>query len=325
MTIVHCKRDSFDVYIGRPATPTNQHWGNPFTNRPGTKAAIIVDDPIQAFRLWLRGEAYFDLEPARRTWMLDHIGALHGKVLGCWCAPKPCHGDILEELLQEWVAESINGAGELDDDDLSLSVPLADALLPQLEADDDLFAHVRPASPRTSRIVCAVCEMLATVPTDAPARLCAYCATDLDASATTCTEALTGIQSACEAALNAYTAVEQALTPDIAARWERLCTARVAARNGLDGALLARCPVGGPVDALRARQAAAVVAWERVQRQVAKTLADTGNPLIVVLTAERTYHEHLQRLKGQRLRWERALGEVEAARSAALVVAGETM
>jgi uncharacterized UPF0160 family protein len=81
--------------------------------------------------------------------------------------------------------------------------------------------------------------------------------------------------------------------------------------------------VGGPIDALRARQTAALSAWEKVQRQIAKTLADTGNPLIVVLTAERTYHEHLQRLEGQRLRWERALGEVEAARSAALVVAGE--
>jgi hypothetical protein len=188
---------------------------------------------------------------------------------------------------------------------------------------DDLFAHIRTTPHCTSRIVCAVCGLPATVLIGAPARLCAYCAADLDASATTCTEALAGIQGACEAALNAYTAVEQALTPSVATRWERLCTARVAARNGLDGALLVRCPVGGPIDALRARQAAAVVAWEKVQRQVTKTLADTGNPLIVVLTAERTYHEHLQRLEGQRLRWERALGEVEAARSAALVVAGE--
>jgi hypothetical protein len=195
----------------------------------------------------------------------------------------------------------------------------ADIILDQ----DDLFVHIRTAPYCTARVVCAVCGLPATVPIDAPARLCAYCATDLDASAATCTEALTGIQSACEAALNAYTAVEQALTPDVAARWERLCTARVAARNGLDGALLARCPIGGPIDALRARQTAALAAWEKVQRQIAKTLADTGNPLIVVLTAERTYHEHLQRLKKQRLRWERALGEVEAARSAALVVAGE--
>ncbi len=23
---------------------------------------------------------------------------IKGKVLGCWCAPKPCHGDVLAEL-----------------------------------------------------------------------------------------------------------------------------------------------------------------------------------------------------------------------------------
>jgi hypothetical protein len=26
---------------------------------------------------------------------------LKGKVLGCWCKPMPCHGDILLQLLKE--------------------------------------------------------------------------------------------------------------------------------------------------------------------------------------------------------------------------------
>ena len=30
--------------------------------------------------------------------LLGRIGELRGKVLGCWCHPLPCHGDILCEL-----------------------------------------------------------------------------------------------------------------------------------------------------------------------------------------------------------------------------------
>ena len=26
---------------------------------------------------------------------------LRGKTLGCWCAPKPCHGDVLLEIANE--------------------------------------------------------------------------------------------------------------------------------------------------------------------------------------------------------------------------------
>ncbi len=29
------------------------------------------------------------------------IKALHGKTLACWCAPKPCHGDVLAKIAAE--------------------------------------------------------------------------------------------------------------------------------------------------------------------------------------------------------------------------------
>lgn len=47
---------------------------------------------------------------------------------------------------------------------------------------DDLFAAParRPAVKRTARITCRVCECSATVPIDAPAKLCTLCAEDLD-------------------------------------------------------------------------------------------------------------------------------------------------
>lgn len=75
--VVHCRKDSYDVYIGRPSK-----WGNPFAD--GTKKENI--------------ERY-------RDYVLDgplvgEIEELRGKTLGCWCRPGRCHGDVLIELLK---------------------------------------------------------------------------------------------------------------------------------------------------------------------------------------------------------------------------------
>lgn len=81
--VVHCKREPFDVYIGRPGK-----WGNPFTlTVEGDRATVIAK-----YRGWLALEMELGrLDPHE----------LRGKVLGCWCAPKACHGDVLLELANE--------------------------------------------------------------------------------------------------------------------------------------------------------------------------------------------------------------------------------
>jgi hypothetical protein len=30
----------------------------------------------------------------------EHLSELQDKVLGCWCSPKACHGDVLVELVE---------------------------------------------------------------------------------------------------------------------------------------------------------------------------------------------------------------------------------
>jgi hypothetical protein len=40
------------------------------------------------YRAWLMGNPE----------LLMRLPELKGKVLGCWCAPEACHGDILSEL-----------------------------------------------------------------------------------------------------------------------------------------------------------------------------------------------------------------------------------
>ncbi len=88
--VVHCKKAKFDVYIGRPSK-----WGNPFTHIKDrfTKAAFIVSDretAISSYRKWItEGDGKH---------LLKDLHELRGKVLGCWCSPKSCHGDVLSEL-----------------------------------------------------------------------------------------------------------------------------------------------------------------------------------------------------------------------------------
>jgi len=79
LRVVHCKRAPYDVYIGRPSK-----WGNPFIiGRDGTRAQVIAE-----YRAWLLKQ------PA----LLASLAELDGRVLGCWCAPQACHGDVLIEL-----------------------------------------------------------------------------------------------------------------------------------------------------------------------------------------------------------------------------------
>lgn len=39
-------------------------------------------------------EKYLRAQPA----LMASLPYLRGKVLGCWCAPEPCHGDVLARL-----------------------------------------------------------------------------------------------------------------------------------------------------------------------------------------------------------------------------------
>ena len=79
MTVVHCKKDKYDIYIGRPSK-----WGNPFIiGRDGTREQVI-----EKYRKWILSQPK----------LLASLSEIKDKTLGCWCSPKPCHGDILLEL-----------------------------------------------------------------------------------------------------------------------------------------------------------------------------------------------------------------------------------
>ncbi|HXV06301.1 MAG TPA: DUF4326 domain-containing protein [Solirubrobacterales bacterium] len=93
--VVHCKRDPYDIYIGRGRDPRSGEpgrWGNPFSHRPSGQAVTRVAtraEAIERYRAWL----WEQIKAGRVD--LDELAALDGKTLGCWCAPEPCHGEVL--------------------------------------------------------------------------------------------------------------------------------------------------------------------------------------------------------------------------------------
>lgn len=87
--IVHCKKEPYDIYIGRPSK-----WGNIFSHLPKSAAEIRVttrEEAIEKYREWIKTQPE----------LLNSLEELRGKVLGCWCRPKSCHGDVILELLGE--------------------------------------------------------------------------------------------------------------------------------------------------------------------------------------------------------------------------------
>ena len=89
-TIVNIRNHKCDVYIGRPGP-----FGNPFQiGRDGDRKQVLA-----------KYRAYFyrrltDVE------FRDKILALKDKVLGCWCKPLLCHGDVIVEYLENAKYES---------------------------------------------------------------------------------------------------------------------------------------------------------------------------------------------------------------------------
>ena len=90
-TVVHNQIDEYDVYIGRAVVEygiEDSKWGNPF---------VMADDSdteraraVHAYREWVMAQPE----------LMQSLEELRGKRLGCWCAPKACHGDVLVQLLE---------------------------------------------------------------------------------------------------------------------------------------------------------------------------------------------------------------------------------
>ena len=84
--IVHCKKEKYDVYIGRPSL-----FGNPFSiGKDGNRKEVI-----EKFRVYFHDRIWQDLDFTKK------VKQLKGKILGCWCKPGKCHGDVIAAYLDK--------------------------------------------------------------------------------------------------------------------------------------------------------------------------------------------------------------------------------
>tara|TARA_Y100000310_G_C20250041_1_gene608668 strand:- start:254 stop:577 length:324 start_codon:yes stop_codon:yes gene_type:complete len=93
----HCDEGE---YIGRPSP-----LGNPYTHLDTGLAEFRVESrekAIEGYETWIREKMKSDNEVSRE---LDKLVEKYRQdkclVLLCWCAPHPCHGDILREIIKE--------------------------------------------------------------------------------------------------------------------------------------------------------------------------------------------------------------------------------
>lgn len=91
--------DPNNVYIGRGGIvfidgqrypPTWSKWANPF--KVG-KDDITHEEAVKRFKLFIEKKFGESLK--------EELQKLKGKNLGCWCKPKPCHGDIIKSMIEE--------------------------------------------------------------------------------------------------------------------------------------------------------------------------------------------------------------------------------
>lgn len=76
------------VYVGRPS-----RWGNSFRVGLGCSQ----EDAVRRHKLWIEEQVKLGNVGFGKKFRYN-LDELKGKDLVCWCAPLPCHADVLLEL-----------------------------------------------------------------------------------------------------------------------------------------------------------------------------------------------------------------------------------
>lgn len=87
------------IYIGRPSL-----YGSPFSSKSKNIADIQVGNKSEAME---KCSEYFKDNPDIIDDLIKELSERGVHKLGCFCAPNPCHGDILIDLIEQRKYKSI--------------------------------------------------------------------------------------------------------------------------------------------------------------------------------------------------------------------------
>jgi hypothetical protein len=130
-TVVHIKRrdgkvvQDCDVYIGRAWNRggwnlEQSKWHNPFKG-------------VDRDTMLTKYEAHVRSKPD----LMEALGELKGKRLGCWCKPEKCHGDVLVKLVNEKFGVEKNNKGRLKEEHSDDEIALIEAALDSGSEDSE--------------------------------------------------------------------------------------------------------------------------------------------------------------------------------------------
>jgi hypothetical protein len=89
--------ERYDVYIGR-----GSKWGNQFTHLQHLGGCLVIvdtrEEAISRYEEWIREQPEL-MEACKKE--------LKNKILGCFCSPLACHGEVLIKIANE--EEPTNG------------------------------------------------------------------------------------------------------------------------------------------------------------------------------------------------------------------------
>jgi hypothetical protein len=93
ITIGNKRHGARGIYVGRPSP-----LGNPFVLRSEADRAAV----IRAYERWLREQLRNPSSPAsREIRRLAQLARTRDLCLVCWCAPLPCHAEVIQRVIEE--------------------------------------------------------------------------------------------------------------------------------------------------------------------------------------------------------------------------------
>ena len=96
--VVNIYKETSDVYIGRAGKGKDGYFGNPFRVGATCQACgeyhADGESTLACFKMYFEYRLEHDAEYRQRV--MD----LRGKILGCFCKPRDCHGDVMAKYLE---------------------------------------------------------------------------------------------------------------------------------------------------------------------------------------------------------------------------------
>lgn len=94
---VRQERPAGMVYVARQCADfAGSVLGNPFKRQKGQAPGSTLDN----YRAWLRTEYGKGGAVRQELERLADLAEQGNLVLGCWCKPAPCHGDVIKEAVE---------------------------------------------------------------------------------------------------------------------------------------------------------------------------------------------------------------------------------